>query len=56
VRAFDLRTTRYLGLAKTHLQNLFIATAINLQRIADFLADHSPATTRTSAFARLALA
>lgn len=54
VRAFDMRQTRYLGLAKTHLQNLFIATAINLQRIADFLLGTQRTTTRTSAFARLA--
>src|ERR671922_1616938 len=33
VRAFDLRRSRDLGLAKTHLQHILIATAINLVRI-----------------------
>ena len=33
VRAFGLRRTRYRGLAKTHLQHLATATAINLDRL-----------------------
>ena len=32
VRAFELRRSRYLGLAKTHLQHLATAAAINLTR------------------------
>lgn len=32
VRTFDLRRSRYLGLAKTHLQHLATAAAINLTR------------------------
>jgi transposase len=33
VRAYELRRTRYIGQAKTHLQNLLIAIAINLARL-----------------------
>jgi transposase len=33
VRAFDLRRSRYLGLAKTHLQHLAIGAAMNLTRV-----------------------
>lgn len=32
VRAFELRSTRYVGLAKTRLQHIATATAINLHR------------------------
>jgi len=35
VRAFELRATRYFGLAKTHLQSVALATAISLCRFAD---------------------
>jgi transposase len=54
VRRADLRHARFIGKAKTHLQNLATATAINLLRLADFLMGHTPARTRRSAFARLA--
>lgn len=37
VRRFDLRRCRYIGLAKTHLQQTISATAMNLVRIADWL-------------------
>ncbi len=30
VRCFDLRRARYIGLAKTHLQHILIAAAMNL--------------------------
>jgi len=30
VRCFDLRRARYIGLAKTHLQHILIAGAMNL--------------------------
>lgn len=36
-RAFDLRRSRYLGLAKTHLQHLATAAAINLTRVVQWL-------------------
>ena len=54
VRGFGLRQARYRGLAKTHLQNVATAAAINLDRIVDWL-DGKPAEgTRTSRFAALA--
>jgi hypothetical protein len=56
VRAFGLRTTRYRGLAKTHLQHLATAAALNAYRSNDRLADAEVprATARRSAFAQLA--
>lgn len=53
VRAFDLRRARYIGLAKTHLQHLLIAIAMNLVRIDRWLAGEKPRGTRRSAFTRL---
>jgi transposase len=53
VRAFDLRRSRSVGLPKTHLQHLAIATAINLVRVADWLDGNPLAPTRVSAFERL---
>jgi transposase len=53
VRAFDLRRSRYVGLPKTHLQHLAIATAINLVRLVDWLDGNPLAPTRASAFERL---
>jgi len=54
VRAFAARRSRYLGLAKTHLQQLAVAAAINLDRIAAWMSGRPKATTRTSRFAALA--
>ncbi len=56
VRAFELRRTRYLGLLKTHLQHILTALAMNLIRFANWVNNVPLATTRSSAFARLALA
>jgi transposase len=53
VRAFGLRQTRYIGKAKTHLQHLATAAAMNLERVADWLAGVKRETTRRSAFARV---
>jgi transposase len=53
VRSVGLRRSRYRGLSKTHLQNVAIACAINLQRLTDYWTDVAPAQTRTTAFARL---
>jgi hypothetical protein len=54
LRAFGLRQARYRGLAKTRLQHVATATAINLVRLADWL-NHAPrAPTRCSRFAALA--
>jgi len=54
VRTFDLRRTRYIGLAKTHLQHVTTATAINLSRVVAWLSDIPKAQTRSSKFAALA--
>jgi transposase len=54
VRAFGLRRTRYRGLAKTHLQHVATAAAINVDRIVAWLDERPRAKTRTSRFAALA--
>jgi transposase len=54
VRAFDLRQARYRGLAKTNLQHMATAAAINLGRLDDWLNRVPSAKTRTSRFAALA--
>ena len=54
VRAFGLRQARYRGLAKAGLQNVAAAAAINLDRLAAWLAGRPLAPTRTSRFAALA--
>jgi transposase len=56
VRAFGLRRSRYRGLAKTHLQHVAIAAAINLARLGAWFRAVPRATTRTSRFAALAAA
>src|SRR3954447_26277055 len=56
VRAFGMRRSRYIGLAKTHLQHLGIAAAINLVRAVAWLDGDELAPTRVSAFQRLYLA
>ena len=55
VRNFGLRRARYRGQAKTHVQNLLIAVALNLSRLADWWADFRPRPTRLTRFAALAL-
>ena len=54
VRAFGLRRTRFRGLAKTHLQHIATAAAINIDRIVAWLEERPRAKTRTSRFAALA--
>ena len=54
VRAFGLRRTRYRGLAKTHLQHVATAAAINIDRAVAWLDERPRAATRTSRFAALA--
>jgi transposase len=56
VRAFGLRRARYRGLAKTHLQHVATAAAVNLRRLADWLNGVPRAATRCSTFAALASA
>jgi transposase len=53
VRAFGLRKARYLGMAKTRLQHLATAAAMNLERWADWLAGVDRETTRRSIFTRV---
>lgn len=54
VHRADLRRSRYVGLAKTHLQHLATAAALNLVRLGAWLAGVPLVTTRRSAFAALA--
>jgi transposase len=54
VRAFGLRRTRYRGLAKTHLQHVATAAAINMDRLVAWLDESPRAKTRASRFAALA--
>jgi transposase len=53
VRAFGMRRSRYIGSAKTHLQHLGIAAAINVVRAVAWLDGEEPAPTNVSAFQRL---
>jgi len=53
IRDCGLRYARYIGQAKTHLQNMLVATALNVIRITAWLRGIPLARTRRSAFARL---
>jgi transposase len=53
VRAFDLRRSRYCGLAKTALQHVLTAVALNLIRTVHWLDGQPLAKTRQSSFVRL---
>jgi transposase len=53
IRAFEMRRSRYIGLARTHLQNVLTATAMNLVRVSLWLSETLRAKTRQSAFQRL---
>ena len=53
VRQSGLRRSRYIGLAKTHLQNVATAAALNLCRVANWLNELPKAKTRRSPFAAL---
>jgi transposase len=54
VRGFQLRQCRYIGLAKTRLQHILIAAAMNLERIYAWLEGIPFAQTRQSHFAKMA--
>lgn len=54
MRGYGLRSARYRGLEKTHLQHVATAAAINVDRIVAWLDERPRAKTRTSRFAALA--
>lgn len=54
VRAMGIRRSRYDGLARTHVQHVLTAVAINLVRIDAVLTHHPRGKTRHSQFAQLA--
>lgn len=54
-RVFELRRTRYIGLAKTHLQHVLIAVALSVVRVLAWLEKPSPAPKRISSLAALTL-
>jgi transposase len=56
VRAFGMRRSRYIGLAKTGLQQVCTAAALNAARIVPWLAGTPRAKTRVTRFAALAQA
>jgi hypothetical protein len=56
VRRCGLRQARYIGLAKTRLQHILIAVALNVVRIGEWLLGLTRARTRVSPFARLTAA
>lgn len=53
VRAFGMRQCRYIGLAKTALQHICIAAAMNVSRIVHWLDGQPRAKTRVTRFAAL---
>ena len=56
IRGFGMRRTRYRGLAKTHLQNVVIGTAINIDRLVNWFEGVPIAQTRISRFKALEVA
>jgi transposase len=54
IRRGAVRRSRYIGLQKTHLQEVATAAGINILRSINFLHDKPIAKTRVSRFARLA--
>jgi transposase len=54
ISTLGLRRSRYIGLAKTHLQHILTATALNLIRIVAWINQVPTAITRQSYFAALA--
>ncbi len=54
VRSFHLRSCRYRGLAKTHLQHILVAAAVNMTRMVCWLRGDKHARTRITPFSALA--
>jgi transposase len=53
IRRCGLRRSRYFGLAKTHLQHMITAVALNIVRLGEWWLGTPPAKTRCSPFAAL---
>ena len=53
MRAFELRKARSIGCARTHLQHILIAVAINLVRFIAWVHEPHPTRPRRSAFTHL---
>jgi len=53
VRAYGLRRAKYIGAAKTHLQHVLTAAAVDFVRVAQWLDDVPLAKTRRSSFMKL---
>jgi DDE family transposase len=53
MRRCGLRQSRYIGLARTHLQHIATAAALNVVRMGEWLAGTPHAKTRCSPFAAL---
>ncbi len=53
IRAFELRQSRYIGLARTHLQHILTAAAMNIARFDAWVSDRPRAKTRISHFEAL---
>jgi transposase len=53
-RIGDVRRSRYIGLVKTRLMHLLLAAAINVMRVAAWLAETPRSRAQQSAFAALA--
>ena len=54
IQVLGLRRTRYIRLAKTHLQHVLTALAVNLARIVSWLKEEPLPKLRVSRFAALA--
>lgn len=54
IQVLALRQTRYIGLAKTHLQHVFSAVAMNVRRLVSWLNGEPISKVRVSRFAALA--
>jgi transposase len=50
VRTMGLRRSRYLGLRKTHLGHIAVATAVNIVQLMSWLRGETPEQSRTSPF------
>jgi transposase len=53
VRAMGLRRSRYIGLRKTHLGHVALATAITVIQLMSWLRGEAPEQTRTSPFKQI---